>query len=301
MAFKSRQVCSLTRICSSVINGATPPVNIVVWVNTVNRFMADGAEGLSAMSDHRLNRRSILKGLAGAGAVAGVGGAGFLAATGGAAAAVELDVSIGDTTIANDEGDVDYVAVDVDKVLEWENFDVPLRYIGFRHEITLDDGGDTGWHVLYDNMSGRLTDWSSQGDGSDGWGGPGEYVGAHSNADHEGNDPEASEYTTGTAYADVSWAIISDGSHPAGYDSVQTPVNWTGRLAEAEDGTTTTHTVRWRTTLTFYTEDGDGNAVQVTDADGVPSVQGEDSFDVTVTNEAGGTTGSSETGSSTAG
>lgn len=245
------------------------------------------------MSDHRLDRRSVLKGLAGAGAVAGVGGAGFLAATGGAAAAIELDASITDTSYSGDQGDVDWVAVEIDKTLNWDGFDVPLRYIGFKHEITLDDGGSTPWHVLYDNMSGRLTDWSSEGDGSDGWGGPGEYIESH------GGDK--AEYLTGVAKADVAWAIISDGSHPAEYDSVQTPVDWTGTLSEAQDGATTTHTVRWKTTLTFYTEDSEDAPVQITPDDGVSEVVGETSFDVTVTNEGGETTGSGESGSSTVG
>jgi hypothetical protein len=241
----------------------------------------------------QLDRRNVLKGLGSAAALAGVGGAGFLAATGGAAAAVELNASISDTSYSGDQGDVDYVAVEIDKTINWDGFDVPLRYIGFRHEITLDDGGSTPWHVLYDQRSGRLTDWSSEGNGGDGWGGPGEYIESH------GGDK--GDYLKGTAKADVAWAIISDGSHSAEYDSVQTPVDWTATLSEGDDGATTTHTVRWKTTLTFYTEDSNGDPVQITGDDGVSEVTGETSFAVTVTNEGGELTGSEESGNSTAG
>lgn len=242
------------------------------------------------MSDHQLDRRTALKGL-GTLAAVGAGAGGLAALTGGAAAAIQLDASISDTSYSGDQGDVDYVAVDIDKTINWDGFDEPLRYIGFRHEITLDDGGSTPWHVLYDQRSDRLTDWSSQGSGGDGWGGPGEYIDSH------GGDK--ADYLKGTAKADVSWAIISDGSHPSGYDSVQTPVDWTATLSEGGDGVTTTHTVRWKTTLTFYTEDSNGDPVQIDPNDGVAEVVGQTTFDVTVTNEAGETDGSGESGSST--
>lgn len=242
---------------------------------------------------NRLSRRTALKGIGGAVGAAVAGGGTFFAMTGGAAASIELSADISGTSYSGDQGDLDWVAVDISKTIDWDGFDVPLRYIGFKHEITLDDGGDTPWYALYDQMSGRLTDWSSDGDGSDGWGGPGEYVDPYTGDKEDGLE--------GVAHADVQWAIISDGSHPNQYDSVQTPVDWTDTLSVGTDGAIETHTVNWKTTLTFYTEDGDGNAVQISSDDGVAEVVGETNFDVDVTNEGGETTGSQESGSSTAG
>lgn len=238
------------------------------------------------------SRRDLLKAAGGIGAASTLGIGGLAAFTGGAAATAQLDVSINGTSYSGDQGDVDWLGVDIEKVMNWDGFDVPLRYIGFKHEITIEDGGETDWYVLYDKMSARLTDWSSKDDGSDGWGGPGEYIASH------GGDK--GDYLKGEMHANVQWAIISDGSHPADYDSVQDPVDWTANLSVSEDGVTKTRTIKWKTTLTFYTEDADGNAVQVQSDDGVPEVVGGTSFDVAVTNEESVSDGS-ETGSSTVG
>lgn len=247
-----------------------------------------------------LDRRNVLKALGGAAGLGMVGGGAYLAVSP-AAAQATIDVSISGTEISNDMGTVDWVGVDVDKTIAWDGFDVPVEYIGFKHEITLDDGGDTPWHVLYDKTSDHLDNWSSEGSGSDGWGGPGEYV-VYRDGDKGVLGLE------GKAHADVSWAIISDGSHPSGYDSVQTPVDWTDTLSEPEDGVTTRHVVRFKTTLTFYTavENDNGELVpeQITADDGIPDVSGEDSFAVDVVNEVSETTDSggnttSESGTST--
>lgn len=243
-----------------------------------------------------IDRRTVLKTAGGAAATLTVGGAGFAALSGSAAATAVLDVSIADTSYSGDQGLVDWLGVEVDKTLQWDGFDVPLRYIGFKHEITLDNATaerDTPYHVLYDDMSGRLSDWSTQGSGSDGWGGPGEYIASHNG--------DKADYLKGEAHADIKWAIISNGGHPSDWASVQTPVDWTDILSVDSDGATDGDTVKWRSTLTFYTEDGDGNPVQVAEDDGVPSVTGEDTFVVDVTNEESDTSGSTEDGTSTAG
>lgn len=213
---------------------------------------------------------------------------------GSASASASLNVDIQGSEYSGDQGLVNYVAVDVDKTMTWDGFDEPLRYIRFKHEITLDNAkveSDTSWHTLYDKRSGRLTEWSGWEE-SDGWGGPGEYVTSHS------GDKE--DYLKGEAHADVSWAVISDGGHPSEYDSVQTPVDWTDLLSVGKDGATKYRMVRWRTTLKFYTEDDNGDPVQITDDDGVAEVTGEDYFQVKVTNEGGEIGGESTGGSKTA-
>jgi len=240
-----------------------------------------------------VDRRTVLKTITGAGATAALGGGALLTMTGGAAAKAVLSANISGTTYSGDEGDLDWVGADVEKVLYWDGFDVPLEYINFRHEITLSDGGTTNWHVLYDDMTDHLENWSSDGDGSDGWGGPGEYIASYTGDKQDGLE--------GEMHANVHWAIISDGTHPPEWDSVQKEVDWTATLSEGVDGESNTTTVKWKTTLEFYTEDADGNPVQISPDDGVAQVVGEDTFDVKVTNEIGDTSGSGETGTTSSG
>lgn len=233
-------------------------------------------------SGSRLTRRTALKGLGGVTGAALAGGTGLAALSGGAAAQATFDLSIDGTTISNDQGDVSFVGVDAEKTVAWDGFDVPLRYIGFTHEITIEDGGQTDWHTLYDDVSGRLDDseWSD-------FGGDGEYVASH------GGDK--ADYLEGVAKADIQWEIINDtgdpGSYPDfGYDGggVQDPAQWASRLSVDADGTTEKRVVKWKTTLTFYTEE-DGERVQVTDDDGVAQLTATERFGVTVTNEEGTT------------
>lgn len=252
------------------------------------------------MSDsvrNAINRRNVLKGLGGTLGVAAIGGTGLLAATGSAAAQAQFDIDLDGTTYTGDQGLVDVVGVDATKTITWENFDVPVRYIRFKHEITIEDGGNTDWHTLYDKRSDRLTDWSSKGSGSDGWGGPGEY------ASNDGGDKQ--DWLNGKAYADVHWAVITD---PADYEpngahsewaSVQTPAEWAEQISVDEDGQTKVRTIKWKTTLTFYTENENGKAVEIAEDDGVTTVTGTDRFSVTVTNEQSDIE-SSSTGSSSA-
>lgn len=233
----------------------------------------------------RFDRRTVLKGLGGAAAVGAVGTAAF--ATSGAASA-SLDVDIGGSEYSGDEGLVDYFQVNATKVLEWDGFDEPVRYFGIKHEITLENDtidGDVGWHTVYDDMTGRLTDWSAKDD-YEGWGGDGEYIDSH------GGDKD--DYLKGRAVMDITWKIISD-TDPSVFD----PVDWTDKLSVAADGETKKRVLRWKTTITFYTENADGNPVEISDDDGVNQINGTDRIGITVTNEpgeiGGGTDGTSET------
>jgi hypothetical protein len=229
--------------------------------------------------DSPVSRRGVLKGAAGISGAALAGGAGLAALTGGAAAAASIDISINGSEYSGDQGLVDYVGVDMSKKIVWKNFDVPVRYIDFKHQITIEDGGDTDWHTLYEGRSGRLTDWSGKGD-SKGWGGDGEFIASH------GGDK--ADYLNGDARADVHWAVIVDptASDYGGYDTgTPTPAEWAEKMSVDQDGNTEIRTIKWKTTLEFYTENDNGKAVQVSSDDGVPSVQGTERFNVTVTNQ----------------
>lgn len=248
------------------------------------------------MSDSsRLNRRSVLKGLGATGLAAGAGGLGILATTGGAAAQAALDITINDAKVSNDRGEVDYVGVNLDKTITWDGFDVPVKYIGFKHEVAT-DANSKGWHTLYgEKVSAELPDWSNYGDD--------ESVDTYTT--DESDKPDG---TKGTATAGVQWEIINGSGNPGqyagfGYDGngPQDPAAWASDLSVAEDGTVQTHQVRWKTTLYFYEgTDADGNYVQVSEDDGVPSLSGEERFDVTVTNETAELTGSETSGNSVA-
>ena len=241
-------------------------------------------------SERSIDRRTVLKGVGGAAILGTVGTAAF---AGSGAAQASMDVDVSGTEYSGDQGQVNWFGVNVGKKLTWDGFDVPVRYLGIKHEVTIENDTtdtDTPWHTLYDKRTDRLTEWSSKGSGSDGWGGPGEFIASH------GGDK--ADYLRGDARMDAKWAIISDGSHPSDYDSVQTPVDWTDALSVEADGATKKRVLRWKTTITFYTEGTEGNPVEISDDDGVAQIQGTDRIGITVTNE-GGTTGGSSTGSST--
>lgn len=225
-----------------------------------------------------LSRRTVIKALGGTGIAAATGGAALLATTGTAAAAQSF--SIDGSSVSLDDGQVSYVAIDSAGSLSWDGFDVAVERLRFVSEVRL-PGESTGWHTLADSVSDTLANWSSQGSGSDGWGGPDEYV--------VSNDGTAGEVHTG-----VQWAIISDGSHPSQFDSIQTPVDWTDLLSVGTDGDSKTTTVEMRSTVYFL--DADQNQLSV--PSGVQPSQATAAFDVTVTNEAASTGGSS-TGTST--
>jgi len=257
--------------------------------------MADG--------NTRLTRRTALKGLGGAVGTAIVGGAGISAFAGSAAAQASLDTNITGTEISNDAGYVNYVGLNADKVIDWKNFDVPVKYIGFKHEIALENNNE-GWHQLYpapgdaDNWdddgfvtSPELPDWSGYGDDE-------EVTQYATDVNH------GTEGTTGRAKAGVEWEIINDTGDPGsyagfGYDGggPQDPAQWADDLSVSEDGKQKQRTVTFRTTLRLY--DADKNVID--DSNGVGEIRGENAFTVTVTNEDGTTVDSTEDGVTQAG
>lgn len=242
------------------------------------------------------DRRTVLKALGGA-ATVGVTG---IALTGSGAAQATLDTNITGTKVSNDRGAVDYVGVTVDKTLTWDGFDVPVHYLRFKHEVTLDNStidGNTDWHTLYDKRSARLPDWSNYGDDE-------------SVVAYETDEDGKPDGTKGEVTAGIAWQIIHDGQHHDGFgygagDGSSRPQDapaWAEQyMTVPSDGVSKDRIVKFRSTVDFYTEDVDGNPVQVSSDDGIPRVVGSDGFIVTVTNEGGTTSGSTEDGTSTAG
>lgn len=235
------------------------------------------------MTEHtELSRRSILKGLTGAGATGLLGGAALFAASGPAAAS---SYSITGSSAELDDGQLSYVDVDVAGNLTWDGFDTPVKYLRFVAEITIDDGGSTPWHTLADSTSDALPDgWSGNGD-SDGWGGAGEYVISY------GGDTEG---TQGEVHTDAQWRVIGDTGK-----SIETPAPWQDNLSVDTDGNQQTFTLNKRNTVYFLDTDKNqiGHDLGGPENGAVRSVT---SFDVTVTNQAS-TTGGSTDGTSDAG
>jgi hypothetical protein len=255
-------------------------------------------------SERTIDRRTVLRGIGATGLAAGVGGAALLAATGGAAAQASIDMTINDATVSNDRGDLDFVGVNLTKTITWDGFDKPVKYIGFKHEVAT-DANKKGWHTLYPSTQETGPNGDVISDKLPGW-------------EDYGNDESVDEYTTdestkpdgtkGTATAGIEWEIINGSGEPGqyasfGYDGggVQDPAAWASDLSVSGDGVSKTHRVRFRTTLYFYSgKDADGNLVQFTEADGVPSQTGTGTFYVTVTNETAELTGTESTGNSVA-
>lgn len=240
-------------------------------------------------NDTRHDRRNVLKALGGAAGLGLVGGGAYLA-IGFAAAQASINISITDSQISNDRGEVDWVGVDVDKTIQWDGFDVPVKHIGFKHEVATDANSE-GWHTLYgEEVSPALPDWSDFGDD--------EAV-----PEYTTDEPSKPDGTKGEAQAGIVWEIINDGTyHDAfGYadGGPQDAAAWASDLSVPDDGQSATHEVRLKTTLRFYSgTDENGDYVPIPPEDGITEVSGEGRFDVTVTNEAGTTSGTTENGTS---
>ena len=256
-------------------------------------------------SERSIDRRSVLKGLGGAAVLGTVGTAAF---AGSGAAQSSIDVSITGAEIKNDAGDVDWIGVEAEKTIKWDGFDVPVDYIAFKHEITIEDGGETEWHTLYDNNheiahgswktpDPNLLNWSGE-NGSDGWGGAGEYVSEYTSSDDDLNG------TKGTAHANIKWAVIDEGQEADDAErwySVQEAAPWAERLSVDKDGKQTKHVLKWKTTLTYYTDAYDTDTpAKIKPDDGDPTATGTERFGITVTNEAATTGETNSNGSATA-
>lgn len=167
--------------------------------------------------------------------------------------------------VTSDDGSLNYVRLQANHKVEWDGFDTDAEYIRYIDKVTVRPGDENQSEVVSDVTSAHLDDWSSDGSGSDGWGGPGEHTSGAGKA--------------GYARADIDWNIIGDpnASDPAegGPRSIEDPADLLHLLEEDTDGETKTSKVVFQKQARLL----DGNKNEIERA--VVS----DSFVVEVTNE----------------
>jgi|GEM_PF-1407915 len=244
-----------------------------------------------------MERRSVLKTIGGIG-ITGAIGLGATAFSGGAAAS-SSSLNIKGTALSNDDGDVTQVSVSVDHTASWDGFDEAVDAVAYRDVIKQinGDGSVGATHVLYDITDAPvlLDNWSSDGSGSDGWGGPGEHT--------------SGPGTNGDVNATIDWTVLAEDPSSAA-QSVETPgdIDDFG-LDNGDDGTDKTVKLRYVKQVSFYAEDSGGSYTSDDGSTTLALMGGDDGtrrrttsegdFTVTVTNE-GATTSSGGTGSSSA-
>lgn len=244
-----------------------------------------------------MERRSVLKTIGGIG-IAGSIGLGATTFTGGAAAS-SSSLNIKGSTLSNDDGDVTQVGVSIDHTASWDGFDEAVDAVAYRDVIKAvnGDGSIRASHVLYDNTDAPvlLDNWSSDGSGDDGWGGPGEHT--------------SGPGTSGDVNATLDWTVLAENPSNAS-KSVEKPgdIDAFG-LDNGEDGTDKNVKLRYVKQVSFYATDSSGSYTSDDGSTTLALMGGDDGtrrrttsegdFTVTVTNE-GATTSSGGTGSSSA-
>jgi hypothetical protein len=164
-----------------------------------------------------LRRRTALKGAATSGALALGGGALFAFGTGPALAA-NFNIS-GPVEVTSDDGSLNYVRVQANHTLEWDGQETDVEYLRYIDRITVRPNSDDVTRTINDTTSDHLSNWSSQGDGSDGWGGPDEFASGPGKA--------------GSAHTGIDWNVI--GGQPR---SIESPAQLTHLLESDTDGET---------------------------------------------------------------
>lgn len=244
-----------------------------------------------------MERRSVLKTIGGIG-ITGAIGLGATGFTGGAAAA-SSKLKIRNSKVSNDDGDVTQVGVTIDHTASWDGFDRSVDAVAYRDVIKEVRGnGSTGaTQVLYDNTDAPvlLDNWSSDGSGGDGWGGPDEHT--------------TGAGTSGDVNAGIDWVVLAENPGSAAKSGESPGQIGAFGLDNDTDGTKKTVQLRYVKQVSFYTEDA-GGAYTSDDGSTTLALMGGDDgtlrrtvskgdFKVTVGNE-GATAGSSGTGSSSA-
>lgn len=245
-----------------------------------------------------MERRNLLKAVGGIAATASAGGVGVLAMSGGAAA--QSSFSIDDSSVTLDDGDVSKIGVELDHTVTWDGFDVPVEAASYTDTIELRDGNGSTLHsaTIFDNSNNPvlLENWSTDGSGGDGWGGPGEHT--------------SGPGTQGGVNANIDWTVLSDDPNADGGTESPGDINAFG-IENTTDGSEQDFILRYTKTVTlFTTEQNGGTAVSAADGttvyqlgvdDGtVGEVVGQDTFTVTVGNEEATTSSGTTSGSSSA-
>jgi hypothetical protein len=243
-------------------------------------------------SNIELDRRTVL------GTVGGlaVAGSGFAALTGGATA-TSGNLSIGDSQVSSDNGDLSEVNVSLDHEVTWDGFDYAVDAAEYRDVIRVydKDGNKLGAHVLRDETDTpkMLKNWSGNGD-SNGWGGDGEYT--------------SGPGTEGFVHADIHWTVLADDPASA---SNPVPQGQPGDvdnfgLDNNTDGSWAEYTVEFVKIVRLYAKDSngsytadDGTSVRLMGGDDgtVGEVKSSGTFTLKVGNEAAQTSATGSGGS----
>lgn len=241
-----------------------------------------------------MERRSFLKTAGSIGAAATVGAGGL--ALSGSAAAASSDFQISGTSLTNDDGDVTQVAVDIDHTASWDGFDIPVEAVAYRDVIKrIDSGNVTATQVLYDNTNSPvlLSNYSTDGSGSDGWGGPDEHT--------------TGPGTSGSVNAGISWTVLAEDPSGAA-QSVESPGDISNfNIDNDTDNSDKQARLRYVKEVRFYTSDSSGSytsddgsttlSLMGGDDGTLQKARAENEFIITVTNEEATAT-SSGSGSS---
>lgn len=170
-----------------------------------------------------MNRRALLKGLGGIGAVS-VGGAALVFSGSQSAVAANFTIS-NPSTAVSDDGTVNYVRLQASQRVEWDGFDSDVHYARYIDWVTTRPNDQNTTDKINDTISDSLDSWSGQGD-SNGWGGDDEYTSGIGKA--------------GFVHAGIDWNIIGDpnATDPAegGPRSIETPADRLDLLAVDTDG-----------------------------------------------------------------
>lgn len=213
--------------------------------------------------DTSLTRRSALKAAGlGAGTLAAGGGVLLLGSSGAIASSMTIQDAETETT---DDGQLNYVRLQLDHDLTWDGFEEDVEYIRYVDSVTVRPNDENVTRQVNDTTSDHLDNWSSEGSGDDGWGGPDEYASGAGKA--------------GSAHTGIDWNIIGDpdASDPenGGARSIEEPADLLQYLEADDDGQTKESLVQFHKKVLLL--DGDQNEL---DRD---TVTGE--FVVTVENE----------------
>lgn len=220
------------------------------------------------MPNHNLSRRNVLKAIGGSATIMGAG-AGLLVAT---SPAVAVNFSINNSQpVTTDDGTIAAVGLEANLTAEWDGLDIPLAGVAYRDSFDVNGLS----HTVYDNTNNPvwLEDFSSDGDGSDGWGGPGEHT--------------TGPGLNGSVRADIDWRILTAPGIPP--KSVESPGPLgDAQIEEPDDGEHNTSKIDYTKEVVFY-YDVDGSLVrqdQLPNDDGtVDSVTAADQFTVNVGNQ----------------
>lgn len=234
-----------------------------------------------------IDRRTVLKGLGGLATVGAVGVGGMTLTGSGMAASSSLDIS-DPSAVTTDDGNIKRVTLNLSHSVSWDGFDKPVDAVAWKDTLTVRPKSDNPvTHTVYDNTQSPvlLENFSSKGDGSDGWGGSGEWA-----EYQEGQHAKES----GEVHADIDWNVIVDPRY-AGPQSVEDPYEIDGNsvIEPTTDGETLKSGIEYKKALYFYTTDrskvrtdSGEKSVGLLTGDGVKKVEkASDTFTLTVTNQ----------------